>query len=93
MPALERTIEVRWRHQIHFTHDVFAPGNALLAEVLVNGRPAPFSPRAKALVIVDEALAQATPSLLARIEAWFAAHAEQVQLVCPPVLTTTPRLA
>lgn len=86
MSSLERTIEVRWRHQVHFTQDVFAPGNALLADILVNGRPAPFSPRAKALVVVDEALAQALPGFLGRIEAWFAAHAEQVQLAYPPVL-------
>ena len=86
MPTLERTIEARWRHQVHFTHDVFSPDNALLADVLADGRPVPFGRRAKALVVVDEALAQATPGLVARIEAWFAARADATQLVCPPVL-------
>lgn len=86
MAILERIIEVRWRHQVHFTHDVFAPDNALLASVLADGKPAPFGRRAKALVIVDEALAQATPGLVAGIEAWFAAQMERVQLVCAPVL-------
>lgn len=86
MSTLERTIEVRWRHQVHFTHDVFAPDNLLLAEVLADGRPAPFGRRAKALVIVDESLAQTTPGLVERIETWFAARAEQLHLVCAPVL-------
>ena len=86
MATLERIIEVRWRHQVHFTHDVFAPDNALLVSVLADGKPAPFGRRAKALVIVDEALAQATPGLVAGIEAWFAAQVERVQLVCAPVL-------
>ena len=86
MPTLERTIEVRWRHQVHFTHDVFSLENALLADVLVDGRPVPFGRRAKALVVVDEALAQAAPGLVARIEAWFAARADSSLLVCPPVL-------
>ena len=85
MSSLERTIEVRWRHQVHFTHEVFAPANPLLADILIDGRPAPFSPKARVLVVVDESLAQAMPGLAGRIEAWFAAHAEQLQLVCPPV--------
>jgi 3-dehydroquinate synthase len=38
------------------------------------------------LVILDEALAKAQPNLAASIEAYFNAHHDGLQLVCPPVV-------
>jgi 3-dehydroquinate synthase len=86
MPHLEQTIEVRWRHQVHFTKDVFAPTNPLLAKVLQGESTAMVSRVAKVLIIIDEALAQARPALLAEIEAYFLAHTKSLNLVCPPVV-------
>jgi len=86
MFTIERTVEVRWRHQVHFTEDAFAGDNPLLADVLADGRQAPFARRARALVIVDEALAAALPGLTRRIEDYFTAHRTALELVCPPVL-------
>ena len=37
MPSIERTIQVSWRHQVHFTHGVFNPANTVLRDVLVGG--------------------------------------------------------
>ncbi len=34
MPVIERTIQVSFRHQVHFTENVFAPDNPLLKQVL-----------------------------------------------------------
>jgi len=86
MPHLEQTIEVRWRHQVHFTRDVFALSNPLLAEVL-QGDPAVASFRvAKVLIIIDEALAQALPALVSEIETYFETHSKVLTLVCPPVV-------
>jgi 3-dehydroquinate synthase len=83
MPVIERTITVNWRHQVHFTHDVFAPANPLLRDVLIGDGA---RTRHKALVVLDEALAQAQPGLARGIEAYFAAHANTLELVCAPLV-------
>ncbi len=83
MSRIERTIQVNYRHQVHFTQQVFAPANPLLKDVLANEEQR--GPR-KALLILDEALAQAQPNLAAEIEAYFAAFPGDLQLVCPPMI-------
>ncbi len=83
MPLIEKTIQVSFRHQIHFTHHVFSPGNLLLRDILLNreNRKA-----IKVLLVLDEALAAAQPSLAKDIGEFFAAHQPFVQLVCPPLV-------
>ena len=82
MPVIECDIQVRWRHQVHFTEDVFSPENPVLRDVLSAGRAGrPTS----TLVIADEMLAQARPDLLPSISAYFATHAAAIRMVCPPV--------
>ena len=82
MPVIERDVEVRWRHQVHFTEDVFSPSNPVLRVIVSGGRPGRAG---LALIIVDESLVAARPGLLPSINAYFAAHASSVRLVCPPV--------
>ena len=82
MPVIERDVEVRWRHQVHFTEDVFSPSNPVLRDIVSGGRPGRAG---LALIIVDESLVAARPGLLSSINAYFAAHASSVRLVCPPV--------
>jgi len=86
MSTIERTITVHWRHQVHFTEEVFDPANALLGEVLTDGHPAPFGRVVKVLVVLDEALALRRPELARMIEAYFAAHEGTLKLVVSPVL-------
>lgn len=86
MTSLERSIEVRWHHQVHFTHGVFLPGNPLLRQVLAGSHPMPFGRPAKALVIVDESVALASPSLTSEIEAYFREHSPALNLVAAPIL-------
>ncbi len=81
--VIERTIQVSFRHQVHFTKRVFDPANPLLKAVLRNNEDREIH---KALVVVDEALAVAQPKLSQRIEAYFAAHADCLNLVCPPLV-------
>ncbi len=40
----------------------------------------------KALVVLEDSLAQAQPNLSRQIENYFSAHADNLQLVCPPIL-------
>jgi 3-dehydroquinate synthase len=83
MLNLERTITVNWRHRVFFTRDVFGLPNPLLREVLAGDSP---NCRARALLVVDESLATARPRLLGDINAYFAAHALALELVCPPLV-------
>ena len=83
MSKIERTIQVSYRHQVHFTRHVFDPSNLLLLEVMSQDAR---REQHKALVIVDESLAAAQPDLVRSIETYFAGHDDVVRLVCPPVV-------
>ena len=83
MSLLCHSIQVAYELQVHFTHHVFDPANLVLADVLdAAPRPAPR----QVLLVLDEALAQARPELSHEIEAYFAAHATRLNLVCSPVV-------
>lgn len=82
MPSIERTIQVTYQHQVHFTEGVFDAQNPLLKQVMTEGK----RQGCKALLIIDEALAQAQPFLLRQIESYFAQHGAELDLVCPPVV-------
>jgi 3-dehydroquinate synthase len=83
MGCIERTISVTWRHRVYFTRGVFAAGNDLLRQVLALDKS---NAVAKALVVVDETLAEKQPGLLSDIEACFARHASELKLVCAPMV-------
>jgi 3-dehydroquinate synthase len=85
MSVVERTITVSFRHQVHFTEGLFAPGNALLSEILGPVASGTIRRVAKVLLVIDEPLATARPGLLGEIEAAFAAMSGTARLVCPPV--------
>src|ERR1044071_9228756 len=69
MSCVERTIQVSYRHQVHFTDDVFDPANIVLRDILSQNKS---RERHKVLVVLDEALAQTQPFLSRQIETYFA---------------------
>ena len=71
MDLIERTIQVSWQHRVLFTEHVFDPANSTLRNNL--SRDEQGSPR-RALVVVDESLSVAQPSLSAGIENYFSAQ-------------------
>jgi 3-dehydroquinate synthase len=75
MSEIQRSIQVNWQLRVFFTEDVFAPANLTLKTALAD-----VSPR-KVLVVLEDSLA-----LAHQIENYFSAHAEKLQLVCPPIL-------
>lgn len=83
MPVIERTIQVGFRHQVHFTHQVFHPTNMVLKNILVNGESRASH---KVLIVLDESLAEAQPNLTHQIDAYFACHQDRLKLVCPPIV-------
>ena len=81
MSSIQRTISVQFKHRVFFTENVFSRVNLLLQTVLTEGRIP-----AKALVFLDEGLGQAQPGLSAAVEHYFAAFADRLELVCPPMV-------
>ena len=79
---IERTIQISFQHRVYFTRDAFGLENPLLKQVL---QPGPEEGALKALVVVDEGLHRAQPSLVGRVENYFAFD-ESVKLVCPPIV-------
>jgi 3-dehydroquinate synthase len=83
MSVIERTIQVGFRHRVYFTRGVFDPANRLLRDVLSDGDQRDHH---KALVVLDESLAQARPDLERAIEQYFVSFAPALRLVCPPLV-------
>ena len=79
--VIQQRIEVAFAYDVHFTSNVFHPRNELLADTL--GADAPKRP-ARALVYVDDGLAEAHPTLTNRIREYFHARGEQLELAAPP---------
>ena len=67
MSRYDFQIPVSFKHRIVFTRDAFAPGNGELAKILDEGGGR------RALVFLEEAVAEAWPRLEKSIEAYFAA--------------------
>ena len=76
---IQRSIQVGWQLRVFFTENVFAPDNLVLRDALADSGPR------NALVVLEDSLAQALPGLEHQIEKYFAAHAQQVRLVRPPL--------
>jgi 3-dehydroquinate synthase len=83
MSAIRRSIRLSYDLRVMFTRNVFAQENLVLRTTLDD---APGGRPNKALVILDEALAQARPTLISEIESYFASHSDRLQLVCAPIV-------
>lgn len=81
--VLEQRIEVAYGYSIHFTRDLFAPGNETLATALCRREP---GRRHRALVVIDDGVAAAWPALTRDIVRYFDAHARQLQLLGEPMI-------
>ncbi len=79
MPVIQRFIQAGWQLRVFFSENVFAPDNPVLRDALADTGPR------KALVVLEDSLAQALPGLEAQIERYFAACAQTVRLVRPPL--------
>ena len=73
---------VPYEYPVAFTRGLFRPENGLLADMVALREPAK---RHRCLVFVDAGLAAAEPGLVARVEAYAAAHADRIELVAAPV--------
>ena len=83
MSVIERAIQVTFRHRVIFTDRVFDLANPVLADLLADVRP---EREHKALVVLDESLANAQPDLARRIEGYFGGRPVALKLVAPPMV-------
>lgn len=75
---------VDYRFPLHFTRDAFALDNQVLGDLVA---PAADAPDARAMVVLDAAVAQARPELVRDIHAWFAGQsARRIHLAAAPEL-------
>jgi 3-dehydroquinate synthase len=79
MSVIQRSIQASWQLRVFFTENVFAPTNPVLNDALADA-----SPR-KALVVLEDSLAQAVPELANQIEEYFSTHAASLHLAHPPL--------
>ncbi len=82
MSMIQRSIQVGYELRVYFTQNVFDPANLTLNSVL----GAEQGIQHRALVVMDEALAQANSELSGEIESYFSAHSDRLALVCPAVI-------
>lgn len=76
-----QSFSVAFDYPVVFTRDLFNPANQLLADTadrLDEKR------RHRTMVFVDDGVARGHPRLTDRIQAYFAAHADQLELAMPP---------
>ena len=83
MHAIERIIQVGFRHRVLFTEGVFDRSNSMLRDVL---RHPPASGRARALLVVDQQLAAAQPGLQEAMLDYFRANQDSLELAGPPLV-------
>ena len=76
-------ITVPYEFPVCFTTDVFAPDNPHLVEALSRQEPLR---RQRLLVIVERALTDVWPRLLADIDAYVAHHADRLELIDAPLV-------
>jgi len=79
VPVIQRFIQAAWQLRVFFTENVFAPDNLVLRDALTDTGPR------KALVVLEDSLAQAVPGLETQIEKYFALHGRQARLTRPPM--------
>lgn len=75
-------ITLRHDHRLIFTRDVFAVGNATLANILTPREP---GESVRALVFWDAGLETPFPGMGEKITRWFAAQGDRVRLAAEPV--------
>jgi len=78
-----QSIRVRFEYPVHFTHNLLAAGNELLAETIdrLGERR-----RHRAIVYLDGGLAEAQPQLVGQIKECFHSHPRRLELVGQPVI-------
>src|SRR5918995_1450007 len=82
-PALrdiDQKVVVTFRYPVKFTHGLLDPGNPTLRDVVQ------AEDRARLLVVIDEGVADAHPTMTDDVIVYCAAHSDALQLTAPPLV-------
>ncbi len=79
---IQRSIQVNWQLRVFFTENIFAPDNLTLRDALADTAPR------KALIVLEDSLAQAQPEIEREIIRYFSTHADLLKLVRSPVFVS-----
>ncbi len=82
MASLHQTVRVEFRYDVHFTRGVFRSDNTTLRNVIL----AAAEGRRKILVVLEEALQRAFPSLLNDIGEYARMHDDAMELAADPLV-------
>jgi 3-dehydroquinate synthase len=82
LPAIEQAFSVNFQYNVHFTKNLFASDNSLLANVIAPEQEAPQ----KAIAVVDEGLLTHYPSLLTQIKDYARQWSDRFQLQSEPIV-------
>jgi len=80
---ISKTITLNLEHRILFTSNVFSPGNPILDDLIRRG--AENRSRSRVIVFVDQGLLHDGNQLVEKIEAYFAAHKDSLELAKAPI--------
>jgi len=80
--VIQRSIQVNWQLRVFFTENIFAPDNLTLRDALADAAPR------KALIVLEDSLAQAQPEIEREIAQYFSTHSGQLKLVRSPVFVS-----
>jgi 3-dehydroquinate synthase len=82
MDVIDQSVRVTFRYPVYFTTGLFDPANPILRNVVsVAGDPSP----ADAVVVIDDGVVRAHPTLASRIDRYAAVHRDALRLVAPPL--------
>ncbi len=80
LPDIEQELVVRFRYPVRFTRGLLDPRNPTLREVVE------AEDRARLLVVIDEGVARAHPTMARDVEVYCTAHADALELTTPPLV-------
>ncbi len=78
-----QNITVQFNYPVHFTRDLFAPGNSILADMFARAGDMKAQ---RALVYIDDGVSRGNPLLAKQIEHYFNGPAKNVHLAASPFL-------
>jgi 3-dehydroquinate synthase len=80
LPDINQEVVVTFRYPVRFTHDLLNPRNATLREVVE------ADDRARLLVVIDDGVADAHPTMTDDVVVYCAAHSDALELTAPAMV-------
>lgn len=76
---IDQRIKVEFQYMIHFTHDIFDPGNNVLGEVL-------REEHSKVIIFLDSGVVSSWPDIQHSMKRWFDAHPRYADIIFPSII-------